>query len=86
MFIVSEDDWGGLEKSAVFWQTADKRYEVPLGKGDTCRIPDEALSEDGQLFIGLLGKKGNVLQNTKALLVPLCEGAREGNSKVGEAV
>lgn len=84
MFLFMDNSWDGLEKSVVFWQDKDKRYELPLGKGDTCAIPAEALEQDGWLFVGLIGRGEGVLQNSKVLLVPLCDGAREGNASAGE--
>ena len=79
MFLFEGDDWDGLEKSVVFWQEKDKRYEKPMGPADTCAVPYEALELDGFLFLGLIGRSGEVIQNSKVLLVPLCDGTRAGN-------
>ena len=78
MFLFSDDSWDMPDKSAVFWQDSDRRFEVPLGKGDCCEIPGGALEKDGWLFAGLIGRSGSRIQNTKTLLIPLCDGTRAG--------
>ena len=79
IFLFSGDEWAGLEKSVVFWQHEDIRYELPMSRFDTCDLPDEAISEDGCLNIGLIGRSGGVFQNSKPLCLPLVRGTREGN-------
>lgn len=79
MFLFSGDEWDGLEKSVVFWQNENERYELPMGRFDTCEVPFEALSEDGYLNLGLIGRSGERLQNSKVLTLPLLNGVREGN-------
>lgn len=80
MFLFTDDEWDGLTKSVVFWQDKQTRYEIPLGENDVCDIPAEALEQDGFLFLGLIGRGEGVLQNSKVLLVPLCDGTRAGNA------
>ena len=77
-FLFQGDDWDGLEKSVVFWQNDSARYELPMGRCDTCGLPYEAIAEDGCLFIGLIGRCGDILQNSKPLCLPLVEGTRTG--------
>lgn len=81
MFLFSGDDWDGLEKSVVFWQNENERYELPMGKCDTCEVPYEALREDGYLNLGLIGRSGDVIQNSKVFVIPLCNGTRAGNAE-----
>ena len=80
MFLFTDGEWDGLEKSVVFWQNKQTRYELPLGENGVCDIPAKALEQDGFLFVGLIGRGDGVLQNSKVLLVPLCDGTREGNA------
>lgn len=78
MFLFSKE-WQEYEKTAVFWQHRSKRYEMALDELDSCLIPKEAQLEDGFIFIGIIGRKGDVLMTSKVFLLPINEGVEEGN-------
>ena len=55
-----EKDWDAYDKTAVFYQTTKgKRFYVKMA-GDTVMIPADVLQVNLPVYVGFVGKKGNV--------------------------
>lgn len=80
MFLVS-DEWKPFTKTAVFWQSSDTRYEVLLDDADSCNIPWEAQTADGFMFVGIIGRKDDIVIASKVLVVPVNEGVQAGTNE-----
>lgn len=78
MFVFSEE-WNDFDKTAVFWQRKDQRYEMLLDEADSCNVPWEAQAEDGFMFVGVIGRKDDTVVTSKILVVPVNEGTSSGN-------
>ena len=64
-FIFSSE-WKKSVKVAAFWSMLDTEYEPQVINGDSCTIPEEALSR-ASFKIQVLGKKGTSAFNTTTL-------------------
>lgn len=64
-FIFSSE-WKKTVKVAAFWSMLDTEYEPQVINGDSCMIPEEALSR-ASFKIQVLGKKGTSVFNTTTL-------------------
>lgn len=83
LFIFGEE-WGEFDKTAVFWQKKDQRYEMLLDDADSCSIPWEAQAEDGFMFVGVIGRNGDTVVTSKILVCPVNEGTAAGNENHDE--
>ncbi len=83
MFIFG-DEWSGFTKSAVFWQDKNTRYEMLLDDSDCCDVPWEVQQQDGFMFVGAIGRKGDITLASKVLVVPVNEGTQSGNENTSE--
>lgn len=80
MFLVG-NEWKPFTKTAVFWQSSDTRYEVLLDDADSCNIPWEAQTDDGFMFVGLIGRKDDTVVASKVLILPVNEGVQAGTDE-----
>lgn len=79
MFMFSPE-WNSYTKTAVFWQDKDVRYEMTLDDADSCDVPNEVQQQSGFMFIGVIGRSGNVILASKILVVPVNDGTDGGNA------
>lgn len=79
MFMFSPE-WEGYTKTAVFWQDKEIRYEMALDDVDSCSVPNEVQRSSGFIFIGVIGRSGNVIMASKILVVPINDGTEGGNA------
>ncbi len=79
MFMFSPE-WTGYTKTAVFWQDKEVRYEMTLDDADSCDIPNEVQRSGGFIFVGVIGRSGNVILASKVLVLPINDGTEGGNA------
>lgn len=77
-----EQDWNAYDKTAVFYQTTKgKRFYVKMA-GDTVMIPADVLQVNLPVYVGFVGKKGNVKKTSNFVKLEIDEGADYAKSSV----
>lgn len=77
-----EKDWDAYDKTAVFYQTTKgKRFYVKI-VGDTVMIPADVLQVNLPVYVGFVGKKGNVKKTSNFVKLEIDEGADYAKSSV----
>ena len=77
-----EKDWDAYDKTAVFYQTTKgKRFYVKMA-GDTVMIPADVLQVNLPVYVGFVGKKGNVKKTSNFVKLEIDEGADYAKSSV----
>ncbi len=77
-----EQDWNAYDKTAVFYQTTKgKRFYVKIA-GDTVMIPADVLQVNLPVYVGFVGKKGNVKKTSNFVKLEIDEGADYTESSV----
>lgn len=75
VYIAFDSLWDGYAKSAVFHTAkASTVYESVL-VNDRCLVPKEVLAEEGQLFIGVRGVKGETVKQSLLVRYKIEKGA-----------
>lgn len=71
--------WDGYGKTAVFYRTEDEVYHV-LVEDDRCVIPHEVLRDEGALYFGVFGVKGDTIRTSEVIRYRLGKGALTSGS------
>lgn len=71
--------WDGYGKTAVFYRTEDEVYHV-LVEDDRCVIPHEVLRDEGVLYFGVFGVKGDTTRTSEVIRYRLVKGALTSGS------
>lgn len=66
--------WADYTKVAVFYREGDTAYHVPV-VDDRCVIPHEVLMEEGYIYIGVFGQKGDATRTTEVMRYRVVKGA-----------
>lgn len=66
--------WSGFAKTAVFYRTPDEVYHVPA-TGNSCVIPHEVLADEGLMYFGVFGVKGDTTRTSEILKYRVAKGA-----------
>lgn len=66
--------WDGFSKTAVFFRSEEYVYRVAL-TNNKCLIPPEVLSDDGWLYFGVVGVKGEATRTSEVLRYRIVQGA-----------
>lgn len=72
--------WDGYEKTAIFYRDKENPYHVVV-TDDRCIIPHEVLAEEGIMYFGVIGAKGDAIRTSEVIryrvkLGALTEGTR----------
>lgn len=73
--------WDGFTKTAVFYRSEDEVYYQLLDEANTCNIPNEVLTEKGDIFIGVFGVSGDTTLTSQVLKYKITKGAITENLK-----
>ena len=73
--------WDGFTKTAVFYRSEDEVYYQLLDEANTCNIPNEVLTEKGDIFIGVFGTSGDTTLTSQVLKYKIAKGAITENLK-----
>lgn len=71
--------WDGYGKTAVFYRTEDEVYRVYV-EGDRCIIPHEVLRDEGVMYFGVFGVKGDTTRTSEVIRYRLVKGALTSGS------
>lgn len=66
--------WDGFEKTAVFHREKDRAYHAVI-TDDRCVIPHEVLIDEGWMYFGVMGVKGDITRTSEILKYRITEGA-----------
>lgn len=66
--------WDGFVKTAIFYRNKDEAYQILLDENNKCIIPPELSQENGLVYVGVIGDKGDKRRTTE----PVCWYLREG--------
>ena len=69
-----DESWDGFEKTAVFFRTQSEVYHCLL-VDDTCVIPSEVIAEDGDMYFGVFGVKGEKTKTSQVISYKIDMGA-----------
>ena len=67
--------WDGFEKTAVFYNDIKDVYHVLLNSNNECVIPWETLKNEGVLYFGVFGVKGDVRRTSDIIECRIKRGA-----------
>lgn len=67
--------WNGYTKTAVVYRSEEEVYQLLLDDKNSCFIPKEVLSRDGNICIGVYGVKGNQALTSQVLRYRIRNGA-----------
>ena len=73
--------WDGFTKTAIFYRSEDEVYYQLLDDTNTCIIPNEVLTEKGDIFIGVFGVSGDTTLTSQVLKYKITRGAITENLK-----
>ncbi len=73
--------WDGFTKTAIFYRSEDEVYYQLLDEANTCTIPNEVLTEKGDIFIGVFGTSGDTTLTSQVLKYKIAKGAITENLK-----
>lgn len=65
--------WEGFTKTGVFYRSEDDVYHA-IVSGDRCIIPHEVLKEEGTLFFGVFGVKGDITRTSEIVKYRVVKG------------
>lgn len=66
--------WDGFEKTAVFYREKDDVYHAII-TDDRCIIPHEVLTDEGWMYFGVLGVKGDITRTSAIMRYRIEAGA-----------
>lgn len=66
--------WDGFVKTAIFYRNKDEAYQILLDENNKCIIPPELSQDNGLIYVGVIGDKGEQRRTTE----PVCWYLREG--------
>lgn len=66
--------WEGFAKTGVFYRSEDDVYHA-IVSGDRCIIPHEVLKEEGMLYFGVFGVKGDITRTSEIVKYRVVKGA-----------
>lgn len=66
--------WEGFEKTAVFYRTETEQYHAPV-TDDRCIIPHEVLADEGTMYFGVYGVKGDITRTSEVVRYRVVKGA-----------
>lgn len=73
--------WDGFTKTAVFYRSEDEVYYQLLDEANTCNIPNEVLTDKGDIYIGVFGTSGDTTLTSQVLKYKITRGAITENLK-----
>lgn len=73
--------WDGFTKTAIFYRSEKEVYHQLLDEANTCLIPNEVLTEKGDVFIGVFGVSGETTLTSQVLKYKIAKGAITENIK-----
>ena len=73
--------WDGFTKTAIFYRSEDEVYYQLLDEANTCLIPNEVLTDKGDIFIGVFGVSGDTTLTSQVLKYKITRGAITENLK-----
>ena len=73
--------WDGFIKTAIFYRSEDEAYYRLLDEANSCIIPNEVLTEKGDIFIGVFGVNGDTTLTSQVLKYKITKGAITENLK-----
>jgi len=73
--------WDGYTKTAIFYRSEDEVYYQLLDEANTCNIPNEVLTEKGDVYIGVFGTSGDTTLTSQVLKYKITKGAITENLK-----
>ena len=80
------ESWEGFDKTAVFYQDETRVFHIPM-IGEIALIPDEVLSAEGLLYIGVYGMSGAMRRTSSVICVLVHKGSFTlGKTESGEDV
>lgn len=79
---VFDSSWIGYEKIAVFYKNVKDVYHIMLEEDETCFIPHEVLSKDGDLYIGIIGRLNESIKTTVVCSYKVLRGAITEETKI----
>lgn len=68
---VFDDEWIGTSKRVIFTNGDELRKEIILDETSVCMVPWEVLSQDGTLYISVVGTVGNKRITTRYMENPI---------------
>lgn len=72
--------WDGYAKTAVFYRSEDDVYHAVLS-GNQCIIPHEVLQDDGIMYFGVFGTKGDTTRTSEVIRYRVVKGALTTGTK-----
>lgn len=66
--------WDGFAKTAVFYRTEDAVYHAVIAD-DSCLIPHEVLTCEGDLYFGVFGVKDDITRTSEVIKYKITRGA-----------
>lgn len=73
--------WDGFIKTAIFYRSENEVYHQLLDEANTCLIPNEVLTEKGDVYIGVFGVSGETTLTSQVLKYKITKGAITENLK-----
>lgn len=72
--------WAGFAKTAVFYRNEAEVYHATVS-ADKCIIPHEVLQDDGIMFFGVFGTKGDTTRTSEVIRYRVVKGALTTGTK-----
>lgn len=73
--------WDGFTKTAIFYRSENEVFYQLLDEANTCLIPNEVLTEKGDVYIGVFGVNGDTTLTSQVLKYKITKGAITENLK-----